>query len=96
MFKLLLATDDPEALQAYGSINDWERLGFRPPRTASTADEATRLAIYKQIQIEINEQKPYVPMYVGVGNTGWRKGVSGIELAPDTKHDYSLIRCVEG
>ena len=41
MFKLLLATDDPEALQAYGSINDWERLGFRQPRIASTADEAT-------------------------------------------------------
>lgn len=41
MFKLLLATDDPEALAAYGSINDWERLGFRQPRIASTADEAT-------------------------------------------------------
>lgn len=61
----------------------------------STTDEATRLAIYKQIQIELNEQKPYVAMYVGVGNTGWRKGVSGIELAPDTKHDYSFIRSVE-
>lgn len=41
MFKLLLATDDPEVLQAYGEINDWERLGYRQPRTASTADEAT-------------------------------------------------------
>lgn len=41
MFKLLLATDDPEALEAYGSITDWERLGFRPPRIASNADEAT-------------------------------------------------------
>ena len=41
MFKLLLATDDPEVQKAYGEINDWERLGFRQPRTASTADEAT-------------------------------------------------------
>ena len=41
MFKLLLATDDPEVQRAYGEINDWERLGFRQPRTASTADEAT-------------------------------------------------------
>lgn len=75
--------DNPEMLQEFVDAR-------------STADEATRLAIYKQIQIEINTEKPYVPMYVGVGNTGWRKGVSGIELAPDTKHDYSFIRCTEG
>ncbi len=41
MFKLLLASDDPEVLRAFGEINDWARLGFREPRIASNADEAT-------------------------------------------------------
>ena len=40
MYKLLLATDRPEVLDAFGEIRDWERLGFRPPRTAGSADAA--------------------------------------------------------
>lgn len=40
MYKLLLATDQPEVLQAFGEITDWDRLGFRQPRIAATAAEA--------------------------------------------------------
>ncbi len=40
MYKLLLATDRPEVLAAFGEIRDWERLGFKPPRTADSADAA--------------------------------------------------------
>jgi hypothetical protein len=41
MFKLLLVTDKPEVRAAFAAITDWERLGFKPPRTAGNADEAT-------------------------------------------------------
>lgn len=40
MFKLLLATDKPEVMQAFSEIKDWDRLGYRTPRTASNTDEA--------------------------------------------------------
>ncbi len=40
MFKLLLATDKPEVMQAFSKITDWDRLGYRTPRTASDADTA--------------------------------------------------------
>ena len=40
MNRLLLVTDKPEVLSAFGGITNWERLGFRPPRTASSAAEA--------------------------------------------------------
>ena len=41
MFKLLLVTDRPEVRAAFEAITDWERLGFKPPRTAGNAAEAT-------------------------------------------------------
>ena len=40
MFKLLLATDDPDVLRTFSEIRDWDRLGYRTPRTAANADEA--------------------------------------------------------
>lgn len=46
MFKLLLATDRPEVLEAFGEIQEWDRLGFKVPRTAGTADEATDSLIH--------------------------------------------------
>lgn len=46
MFKLLLATDRPEVREAFGSIRDWDRLGFKEPRTAATADEAVDSLIH--------------------------------------------------
>jgi hypothetical protein len=41
MYKLLLVTDRPEVREAYAAVEDWERLGFRQPRTAASVDEAT-------------------------------------------------------
>ncbi|MBR6954058.1 MAG: hypothetical protein IKH77_03320 [Clostridia bacterium] len=41
MYKLLLVTDKPEVRAAFDAVTDWERLGFKQPRTAASADEAT-------------------------------------------------------
>ena len=40
MYKLLLATDNPEILSAFQAIPSWEAMGFRAPRVAATAQEA--------------------------------------------------------
>ena len=40
MYKLLLATNRPEILNAFEAVSSWEGMGFRPPRIASSAEEA--------------------------------------------------------
>lgn len=40
MYKLLVATDKPEIINAIESVKSWESLGFRPPRMVSTAQGA--------------------------------------------------------
>ncbi|MBE5804423.1 MAG: hypothetical protein E7316_07920 [Clostridiales bacterium] len=40
MYKLLLATDKPEIMEAFQAVNSWESLGFRTPRMVSTAQAA--------------------------------------------------------
>lgn len=40
MYKLLLATDRPEILSAFSSIDSWESMGFRSPRIVSSAQAA--------------------------------------------------------
>ena len=41
MYKLLLVTDRPEVREAFSAVEDWGRLGFKPPRMAAGVDEAT-------------------------------------------------------
>lgn len=40
MYKLLLATDRPEVMDAFGGVKSWEALGFKQPRVVSTAQAA--------------------------------------------------------
>lgn len=40
MYKLLLATDKPEIMEAFQAVNSWESLGFRTPRMVSTVQAA--------------------------------------------------------
>ena len=58
-------------------------------------DDAKRKEIYKDIQIEINEVKPYIPFYYEVLVVGKNKNVSGEQFLPDNKPDYTYIRWAE-
>lgn len=40
MYKLLLATDKPEIMEAFQAVNSWESLGFKVPRMVSTVQGA--------------------------------------------------------
>lgn len=40
MYKLLLATDQPEILAAFAAVTSWAGMGFRAPRIAANAQEA--------------------------------------------------------
>jgi len=40
MYKLLLATNQPEILAAFNAVPSWEGIGFRPPRIVSSAEAA--------------------------------------------------------
>lgn len=40
MYKLLLATDKPEVMEAFGGVKSWEALGFKQPRVVSTVQAA--------------------------------------------------------
>lgn len=40
MYKLLLATDKPEIMDAFNGVKSWEALGFKQPRVVSSAQGA--------------------------------------------------------
>lgn len=42
MYKLLLATDRAEILEAFGAVTAWERLGFRAPRIVTSVNGAIK------------------------------------------------------
>jgi peptide/nickel transport system substrate-binding protein len=60
-------------------------------KALAETDDATRKAIYKEIQEIIFDVKPYVPMYYGVEAVAWHKGVTGVIWSPDTKPDFTHI-----
>ena len=55
------------------------------------ADETKRNEIYKEIQIELAEDIPYVPMMTGVGFTLENAKAGGVIWGADTKHDYTYV-----
>lgn len=59
------------------------------------SDDAKRKEIYKDIQIELHEQIPYLPFYYQIRTVSYCKGVSGILWELDTKADFSNIRWAE-
>ncbi len=58
-------------------------------------DDAKRKELYKEIQIELNEVKPYIPFFYEVLVVGKNKGVEGEQFLPDNKPDYTYIRWAE-
>lgn len=42
MYKLLLATDQPEIIEAFNAVTSWEVMGFRPPRIVTTMKSAIK------------------------------------------------------
>ena len=41
MYRLLIVTHDPDAIEMLSTLEGWEKLGFKPPRLCRTAEEAT-------------------------------------------------------
>lgn len=58
-------------------------------------DDAKRKEIYKEIQIELHEDLPYLPLWYNAITIGWCDGVSGVNWEADSKFDYTHIRWEE-
>ena len=58
-------------------------------------DDAKRKEIYKEIQIELHDQIPYLGLYYPASNVAYCEGVTGILWELDNKPDYSGIRWAE-
>ena len=54
-------------------------------------DGAKRNEIYKEIQIELAEDIPYVPIMTGVGYTLENAKAGGTIWGADTKHDFTYV-----
>lgn len=54
-------------------------------------DETQRKEYYKQIQEDVYEHVPYIPLYFADGFIGVKKGTGGIDIYPTSHHDYSNI-----
>ena len=60
-------------------------------KAVAEEDEETRKDYYKQIQEDIYEHVPYIPIYYADGFIGVKKGTGGIDIYPTSHHDYSNI-----
>jgi len=58
-------------------------------------DDAKRKETYKEIQIEINEDIPYLALYYPANSIAYCDGVTGVLWEPDSKPDYTGIRWAE-
>ena len=60
-------------------------------KAVAEEDEAKRLDYYKQIQENVYEHVPYIPIYYADGFIGVKKGTGGIDIYPTSHHDFSNI-----
>ncbi|MCI9568560.1 MAG: ABC transporter substrate-binding protein [Lachnospiraceae bacterium] len=60
-------------------------------KAVAETDEAARKDYYKQIQEDVYEHVPYIPLYYADGFIGVKKGTGGIDIYPTSHHDYSNI-----
>lgn len=58
-------------------------------------DDAKRKEIYKEIQIQINDEIPYLAMYYPASSVAYCEGVTGVLWEADAKPDYSGVRWAE-
>lgn len=54
-------------------------------------DDASRKAMYQEIQEIIYEEVPYIPIYFADGFIAAKKGTGGIDIYPTSHHDYSNV-----
>jgi len=54
-------------------------------------DEAKRIKMYQDIQIFLNDEKPYIPLFYSVTGAAWHKGVSGISWEPNYYTDFTYV-----
>jgi len=62
----------------------------------ATDDEARRKAIYGEIQTLVHDHCYYLPLFYGSGTVAWRKGVEGIAVRANARHEFSYIRARAG
>lgn len=60
-------------------------------KAVAEEDEAKRKEYYKQIQEDVYEHVPYIPLYYADGFIGVKKGTGGIDIYPTSHHDYSNV-----
>ena len=60
-------------------------------KAAAETDEEQRKEYYKQIQENIYEHVPYIPIYFADGFIGVKKGTGGIDIYPTSHHDFSNV-----
>lgn len=60
-------------------------------KAVAETDEAQRKEYYKQIQEDVYEHVPYIPIYFADGFIGVKKGTGGIDIYPTSHHDYSNV-----
>ena len=60
-------------------------------KAVSEQDDATRQGYYKEIQEDVHESVPYIPLYYEEGFVGVKKGTGGLDIYPTSHHDYSNI-----
>ena len=60
-------------------------------KAVAEEDEAKRMDYYKQIQENVYEHVPYIPIYYADGFIGVKKGTGGIDIYPTSHHDFSNI-----
>ncbi len=57
----------------------------------SSVSQEERLALYEQVQVQLQEELPHLPIYVQVQNAGMKKNVKGFQLAPAGHHKLKGI-----
>ena len=72
-----------------------EEMAAKFDQALAETDDAKRRELYKEIQIMMNDDKPYIPFYYEISMVGWHTGVSGVQWTPDNKPDYSHIMWAE-
>ena len=60
-------------------------------RAVAETDEAKRKEYYKEVQENVHEHVPYIPLYYADGFIGVKKGTGGIDIYPTSHHDYSKV-----
>lgn len=60
-------------------------------KAVAETDETKRKEYYKEIQENVYEHVPYIPLYFAEGFIGVKKGTGGIDIYPTSHHDYSNI-----